>query len=200
MIHDLILDAARIRQPAASEYTPFCAFTLRWLPGDEMLSRVLILILLITSPAAIAQSCAATPQDEYFCDLQIVIEEIRAVGWIEEVCSEKYPHTTAANKTALKSWESRYGTFISEMEGQFRTVESYWETNPRNPAKNARTVKQIEANLQESKLRFEQKATSEEAETLRRICEAYPQFLLTPAMNLETARFQFVVVVRRGLP
>ncbi|MDO8263385.1 MAG: hypothetical protein Q7T21_09170 [Gallionella sp.] len=158
----------------------------------------LIFLFLIFPGTAIA-NCAASPQDQYFCDFQILVEEIRAVGWIEEVCSEKYPHTKIGNQNAVKSWRARYSNFISEIESQFQTIEKYWKTAPESPPQNARTVKQIEDHLQEARLRLQQKVNSEDPVIFHKICEVYPKFLETPKMDLENARYQFVTTVRRGL-
>ena len=135
---------------------------------------------------------------EYFHDFAELIVRVRSVKWIEEICSEAFPATAELNEHAYDDWIMDHGKFVDEVEGQFAVIDRYWEDASPGLKKDGVSTdalrRRVEA--QRAGLRDDFHATS--AASFQRRCEAYPEILLSPQLDLEKSQADYVRSVRQG--
>jgi hypothetical protein len=84
------------------------------------------------------------------------------------------------------------------MEGQFEVIERYWGEVPAQSRKDGFSIDALRAKVDANKdgLRADFHATS--AVSFQRRCDAYPEILLSPQLDLEKSQADYVSSVRRG--
>ena len=150
-------------------------------------------------PSAFASARAtSTATGEYFHDFGELIVRVRSVKWIEEICSEAFPSTAETNEHAYDDWLMAHGEFVKEVEGQFEVIGRYWGDVSPQARKEGIGVDALRARVEANKdgLRTDFHATS--AVSFQRRCDAYPEILLSPQLDLEKSQADYVVSMRRG--
>jgi len=150
-----------------------------------------------SSAFASARAGAAATGD-YFHDFAELIVRVRSVKWIEEICSEAFPATAELNEHAYDDWIMDHGKFVDEMEGQFDIIDRYWQDASPDLKKSGISTEALRRRVeaQRAGLRDDFHATS--AAAFARRCEAYPEILLSPQLDLEKSQADFVKSVRAG--
>ena len=145
-----------------------------------------------------AARARSTATGEYFHDFGELIVRVRSVKWIEEICSEAFPATAEVNEHAYDDWLLAHGEFVKEMDGQFDVIARYWGNIPEKLRKDGFDVDALKARVEASKdgLRADFHATS--PAVFQRRCEAYPEILLSPQLDLEKSQADYVKSVRLG--
>jgi hypothetical protein len=145
-----------------------------------------------------AARARSTATGEYFHDFGELIVRVRSVKWIEEICSEAFPATAEVNEHAYDDWLLAHGEFVKEMEGQFEVIARYWGNIPEKLRKDGFDVEALKARVaaNEDGLRADFHATS--PAVFQRRCEAYPEILLSPQLDLEKSQADYVRSVRLG--
>ena len=123
---------------------------------------------------------------------------VRSVKWIEEICSEAFPSSAQTNERAYDDWLLQYGAFVKEMEGQFDVIDRYWADVSPKAKKEGLNVTALRAKVDADRegLRTDFHATN--AVSFQRRCDAYPEILLSPQLDLENSQADYVSSVRRG--
>ena len=168
-------------------------------PSASMAGRVIDVPTPKPAPSPYAAARArSTATGEYFHDFGELIVRVRAVKWIEEICSEAFPATAETNEHAYDDWLLAHGPFVREMEGQFEVIGRYWGNIPERLRKDGFDVESMKARIESNKdgLRADFHATS--AAAFQRRCEAYPEILLSPQLDLEKSQADYVTSVRMG--
>jgi hypothetical protein len=162
------------------------------------------------SPAAPAASAARTPSafasarattsatGEYFHDFAELIVRVRSVKWIEEICSEAFPATAELNEHAYDDWIMDHGRFVDEMEGQFGIIEKYWDDASPDLKKSGIGVDALRKRVDAQKELLREDFHTTSPAVFERRCEAYPEILLSPQLDLEKSQSDFVRSVRLG--
>jgi len=150
------------------------------------------------SSAFAAARAGAAASGDYFHDFAELIVRVRSVKWIEEICSEAFPATAELNEHAYDDWIMDHGRFVDEMEGQFDIIDRYWQDASPDLRKSGISTDALRRRVdaQRAGLRDDFHATS--AATFQRRCEAYPEILLSPQLDLEKSQADFVRSVRAG--
>jgi len=150
-------------------------------------------------PTAYASARAGTAATgDYFHDFAELIVRVRSVKWIEEICSEAFPTTAELNAHAYGDWIHDHGPFVDEMEGQFDLIDRYWgDMSPdlRKSGISTDALRRLVA-AQRDALRQDFHATS--PTVFQRRCDAYPEILLSPQLDLEKSQSDYVRSVRLG--
>ena len=155
--------------------------------------------LIKPAPSAFASARAtSTATGEYFHDFGELIVRVRSVKWIEEICSEAFPTTAETNEHAYDDWLMEHGDFVKEVESQFEVIGRYWSDVSPQARKDGFNVDALRAKVESNKdgLRTDFHATS--AVTFQRRCDAYPEILLSPQLDLEKSQADYVTSMRRG--
>jgi hypothetical protein len=150
-------------------------------------------------PSAFAAARASTQATgDYFHDFAELIVRVRSVKWIEEICSEAFPATAETNQHAYEVWLVDHGAFVDEIEGQFLVIDKYWGEASEQAKKEGLTVDQLKASVEANRpgLRQDFRARSRKAFQAR--CDAYPEILLSPQLDLENSQAELVRSVRLG--
>jgi len=157
--------------------------------------RYLLTLLALLASCASAQDLKSAPP--YVEDVAAIYGEIRQVQIWEEVCSEQFPNTKAANRAAVKNWREQYSAFVQEMEQRYQNMllqESH-HNSERHKALSEHFAK-AEA---KAKIQFKELLLRGGIETFRKQCDGYANYLKTQSMDLEIT--QAIVVSRiRKIP
>ena len=150
-------------------------------------------------PSAFAAARASTQATgDYFHDFGELIVRVRSVKWIEEICSDTFPATAEANRHAYEVWLVDHGSFVQEMEGQFLIIGKYWGEASDQARKEGLTVDQLKARVDANRAGLVQDFHARGTRSFQARCEAYPEILLSPQLDLEKSQAELVRSVRLG--
>ena len=150
-------------------------------------------------PSAFAAARAsAQATGDYFHDFGELIVRVRSVKWIEEICSETFPATAETNRHAYEVWLVDNGPFVDEIEGQFLIIDKYWGDASEQARKEGLTVEQLKAKVDANKAGLRQDFHARGMRSFQARCEAYPEILLSPQLDLERSQAELVRSVRMG--
>ena len=151
------------------------------------------------APSAFAAARASTQATgDYFHDFGELIVRVRSVKWIEEICSETFPATAETNRHAYEVWLVDHGSFVDELEGQFLVIEKYWGEASEQAKKEGLTVDQLRAKVDANRPGLRQDFHARGVRAFQARCEAYPEILLSPQLDLENSQADLVRSVRLG--
>lgn len=150
-------------------------------------------------PSAFAAARASTQATgDYFHDFGELIVRVRSVKWIEEICSETFPATAETNRHAYEVWLVDNGSFVDEIEGQFLIIAKYWGDASEQARKEGLTVEQLKARVEANEAGLRQDFQARGMHSFQARCEAYPEILLSPQLDLERSQAELVRSVRLG--
>ena len=150
-------------------------------------------------PSAFATARASTQATgDYFHDFGELIVRVRSVKWIEEICSETFPATAENNRHAYEVWLVDHGSFVQEVEGQFLVIANYWGEASETARKEGLTVEQLKIKVDASRPGLRQDFHARGMRSFQARCEAYPEILLSPTLDLEKSQSDLVRSVRLG--
>jgi hypothetical protein len=150
-------------------------------------------------PSAFAAARASTQAtDDYFHDFAELIVRVRSVKWIEEICSETFPATAETNRHAYEVWLVDHGSFVEEVEGQFLIIGKYWGDASDDARKEGLTVDQLKAKVDATRPGLREDFHARDMRSFQTRCEAYPEILLSPQLDLEKSQADLVRSVRLG--
>jgi hypothetical protein len=150
-------------------------------------------------PSAFAAARASTQATgDYFHDFGELIVRVRSVKWIEEICSEAFPATAETNQHAYEVWLADHGAFVDEIEGQFQVIAKYWGDASDAAKKEGLTVDQLKARVDANRPGLRQDFRARSPRAFQARCEAYPEILLSPQLDLENSQAELVRSVRLG--
>ena len=150
-------------------------------------------------PSAFATARASTQATgDYFHDFGELIVRVRSVKWIEEICSETFPATAEANRHAYEVWLVDHGSFVQEIEGQFLIIGRYWGESSEQAKKEGLTVEQLKAKVDANLTGLRQDFRARGTRSFQARCDAYPEILLSPQLDLEKSQAELVRSVRLG--
>ena len=150
-------------------------------------------------PSAFAAARASTQATgDYFHDFGELIVRVRSVKWIEEICSETFPATAETNRHAYEVWHVDNGSFVDEIEGQFLVIDKYWGEASEQSKKEGLTVDQLKAKVDANKAGLRQDFHNRGVRSFQARCEAYPEIMLSPQLDLEKSQAELVRSVRLG--
>ena len=156
-------------------------------------------IALPKPPSAFATARAnSQATGDYFHDFGELIVRVRSVKWIEEICSETFPATAETNRHAYEVWQVDHGAFVDEIEGQFQVIEKYWGDASEQAKKEGLTVDQLRAKVDANRPALRQDFHARGMRSFQARCEAYPEILLSPQLDLEKSQAELVQSVRLG--
>jgi len=156
-------------------------------------------ITLPRPPSAFATARAnSQATGDYFHDFGELIVRVRSVKWIEEICSETFPATAETNRHAYEVWQVDHGAFVDEIEGQFQVIEKYWGDASEQAKKEGLTVDQLRAKVDANRPALRQDFHARGMRSFQARCEAYPEILLSPQLDLEKSQAELVQSVRLG--
>ena len=150
------------------------------------------------SAFAAARANGGLATGDYFHDFAELIVRVRSVKWIEELCSETFPATAEANRHAYEVWHVDNGSFVDEVEGQFLVIGKYWGAESPAARKEGLTVDQLKAKVDANRVGLRQDFLSRGMKSFQARCEAYPEILLSPQLDLERSQADLVRSVRLG--
>ena len=172
--------------PAAAASTPASASTTITLPRPP------------ASAFATARASGGQATGEYFHDFGELIVRVRSVKWIEEICSETFPATAETNRHAYEVWHVDNGSFVDEVEGQYLVIDKYWGDVSVQAKKEGLTVDQLRAKVDANRTGLRQDFLARGMRSFQARCEAYPEILLSPQLDLERSQAELVRSVRMG--
>ena len=150
-------------------------------------------------PSAFAAARASSQATgDYFHDFAELIVRVRSVKWIEEICSDTFPATAETNRHAYEVWLVDHGSFVDEIEGQFLVIGKYWGDASDQARKEGLTVDQLKAKVDANKAGLLQDFRARGMRSFQARCEAYPEILLSPQLDLERSQAELVRTVRMG--
>ncbi len=150
-------------------------------------------------PSAFAQARKSSQATgDYFHDFAELIVRVRSVKWIEEICSETFPATAAANRHAYDVWLIDHGSFVEEVEGQFLIIGRYWGEESEQARKDGLTVGQLKAKVDANRAGLAQDFRARGMRSFQVRCESYPEIMLSPQLDLEKSQADLVRSVRLG--
>jgi hypothetical protein len=150
------------------------------------------------SAFAAARANGGLATGDYFHDFAELIVRVRSVKWIEDICSETFPATAEANRHAYEVWHVDNGSFVDEVEGQFLIIAKYWGDESPAARKEGLTVDQLKAKVEANRAGLRQDFISRGMKSFQARCEAYPEILLSPQLDLERSQADLVRSVRLG--
>jgi hypothetical protein len=150
-------------------------------------------------PSAFAAARASTQATgDYFHDFGELIVRVRSVKWIEEICSETFPATAETNRHAYEVWLVDHGPFVDEIEGQFLVIGNYWGEASDEARKEGLTIDQLKARVDANRAGLRQDFHARGMRSFQARCDAYPEILLSPQLDLEKSQAELVRSVRLG--
>ena len=150
-------------------------------------------------PSAFASARAnSQATGDYFHDFGELIVRVRSVKWIEEICSETFPATAETNRHAYEVWLVDHGSFVQEVEGQFLIIDKYWGDASDDAKKEGLTVDQLKAKVDANRPGLRQDFHARGMRSFQARCDAYPEILLSPQLDLENSQAELVRSVRLG--
>jgi len=157
-----------------------------------------VIVLPPRSAFAAARANGGLATGDYFHDFAELIVRVRSVKWIEEICSETFPATAEANRHAYEVWHVDNGSFVDEVEGQFLIIARYWGDESAAAKKEGLTVEQLKAKVDANRAGLRQDFIARGMKSFQTRCEAYPEILLSPQLDLERSQADLVRSVRLG--
>ena len=198
----LVLAAASRAQHAASAAewgTPVGGAPAAAAPAASAAASAVTISLPKPPPSAFATARASTQATgDYFHDFAELIVRVRSVKWIEEICSETFPATAEANRHAYEVWLVDHGSFVQEVEGQFLVIDKYWGEASQQARKEGLTVEQLKAKVDANRPGLKQDFLARGTRSFQARCEAYPEIMLSPQLDLERSQAELVRSVRLG--
>jgi hypothetical protein len=190
-------------QPAASSAewgTPVGGAPAAAAPAASAPASASTTILLPKAPPSAFASARASTQatGDYFHDFSELILRVRSVKWIEEICSDTFPATAEANRHAYEVWLVDHGSFVDEVEGQFLIIDKYWGEASPQARKEGLTVEQLKARVDANRAGLLQDFRARGMRSFQTRCEAYPEIMLSPQLDLEHSQAELVRSVRLG--
>jgi len=167
-------------------------------PASAAASAITTIVLPPRSAFAAARANGGLATGDYFHDFAELIVRVRSVKWIEELCSETFPATAEANRHAYEVWHVDNGPFVDEVEGQFLVIAKYWGDESPAARKEGLTVDQLKAKVDANRAGLRQDFLSRGMKSFQTRCEAYPEILLSPQLDLERSQADLVRSVRMG--
>jgi hypothetical protein len=167
-------------------------------PASAPASAATTIVLPPRSAFATARASGGLATGDYFHDFGELIVRVRSVKWIEEICSETFPATAEANRHAYEVWHVDNGSFVDEVEGQFLIIAKYWGDESPEARKEGLTVDQLKAKVDANRAGLRQDFLSRGMKSFQTRCEAYPEILLSPQLDLERSQSDLVRSVRLG--
>jgi hypothetical protein len=167
-------------------------------PASAAASGPTTIVLPPRSAFAAARANGGLATGDYFHDFAELIVRVRSVKWIEEICSETFPATAEANRHAYEVWHVDNGSFVDEVEGQFLVIAKYWGDESPAARKEGLTVDQLKAKVEANRAGLRQDFISRGMKSFQARCEAYPEILLSPQLDLERSQADLVRSVRLG--
>jgi hypothetical protein len=168
-------------------------------PAAPAASAATTITLPRPAPSAFAAARASTQATgNYFHDFAELIVRVRSVKWIEEICDEAFPATSEANRHAYDIWLVDHGAFVDEIEGQFLVIDKYWGEASEQARKEGLTVEQLKAKVDSNRPGLRQEFHGRGTRSFQARCEAYPEILLSPQLDLEKSQADLVRSVRLG--
>lgn len=156
-------------------------------------------IALPRPPSAFATARASSQATgDYFHDFGELIVRVRSVRWIEEICSETFPASTETNRHAYEVWLVDHGAFVDEVEGQFLVIEKYWGDASEQARKEGLTIDQLRAKVDANRPALREDFHARGMRSFQTRCDAYPEILLSPQLDLEKSQAELVQSVRLG--
>jgi hypothetical protein len=154
----------------------------------------------ITLPKSAFATARASTQatGDYFHDFGELIVRVRSVKWIEDICDETFPALAETNRHAYEVWHVDNGAFVDEIEGQFLVIDKYWGEASEQAKKEGLTVEQLKARVDANKAGLRQDFHARGMRSFQARCEAYPEILLSPQLDLERSQADLVRSVRLG--
>jgi hypothetical protein len=150
-------------------------------------------------PSAFAAARAnSQATGDYFHDFGELIVRVRSVKWIEEICSETFPASAETNRHAYEVWLVDHGAFVDEVEGQFLVIGKYWGEASEQARKDGITVDQLRAKVEANRPGLRQDLQARGMRSFQARCDAYPEILLSPQLDLENSQTDLVRSVRLG--
>lgn len=167
-------------------------------PASAAASAPTTFVLPPRSAFAAARANGGQATGDYFHDFAELVVRVRSVKWIEEICSETFPATAETNRHAYEVWHVDNGSFVDEVEGQFLIIAKYWGDESPAARKEGLTVDQLKAKVDANRAGLRQDFISRGMRSFQTRCEAYPQILLSPQLDLERSQADLVRSVRLG--
>jgi hypothetical protein len=167
-------------------------------PASTPASGVTILIPKAPPSAFATARATSAATGDYFHDFGELIVRIRSVKWIEEICNEAFPALAETNQHAYADWLVDHGQFVDEMEAQFVLIDKFWGAASPQAKKEGLTVDQLRAKVDANRAGLRQDFHAKSALSFQRRCEAYPEVLLSPQLDLEKSQADYVTSVRLG--
>jgi hypothetical protein len=151
-------------------------------------------------PASAFASARASTRatGDYFHDFGELIVRVRSVKWIEDICNDAFPATAEANRHAYEVWLVDHGSFVDEVEGQFLVIAKYWGDSSEQARKEGLTVEQLKAKVDANLPGLREDFRARGMRSFQTRCEAYPEILLSPQLDLERSQAELVRSVRLG--
>ena len=129
-------------------------------------------------------------------DIAFMYGEIEQVSGWEEICSAHFPATKNQNVAAVIDWRKRNHNLVREIDGRFSAVV---EAKSKGDAARHRS---LVAHFQKARAtgmrELEQMLVAGGAERFQKQCVHYPEYLKSPAMNMELSRKDILQSIRRG--
>jgi hypothetical protein len=150
-----------------------------------------------SSPFAAARATSNATGD-YFHDFAELIVRVRSVKWIEEICSEAFPATAELNEHAYDDWIMDHGRFVDEVESQFAVIDRYWQDASPGLKKDGISTEALRRRVEAQRAGLREDFHSTSAAAFQRRCEAYPEILLSPQLDLEKSQVEYVRSMRAG--
>jgi hypothetical protein len=134
---------------------------------------------------------------DYFHDFGELIVRVRSVRWISEICADAFPADGELQRRAYADWLQAHRAFVDEMEGQFALIEKRWAGA--SPAARAGfSMKDLQARLDANRDALKEDFLARPTGVQQKRCSAYPQLLLSRALDLEKSQADLVRSVRAG--
>jgi len=167
-------------------------------PASAAASAPTTIVLPPRSAFAAARANGGLATGDYFHDFAELIVRVRSVKWIEEICSETFPATAEANRHAYEVWHVDNGSLVDEVEGQFLIIAKYWGDASDTARKEGLTVEQLQAKVDANRAGLRQDFIARGMRSFQTRCEAYPEILLSPQLDLERSQADLLRSVRLG--
>lgn len=149
---------------------------------------------LLATVALADQSTDST--GDYAMDLGQIYGGVRAVKYMEDICSEAFPATTKTNEVAYKQWRERFLPFLQEVEKHWGAMA--WKEAKGDPQRHTEVLTKLEKSFEGYKKGLKSQMASDGQDAFRKQCELYPQYLRTDQTNLEYFYAEQVNTMRKG--
>jgi hypothetical protein len=149
------------------------------------------LVILISIPFLFNIGAVYSAPPNYPHALGYVLAQIRYVGWMGELCSERFPEMKGQNTSSYLAWKEKNRMFIDEMEGYLAKASERLRTLSPDGADLGSFI-----DAQKESLKQENEARGDK--TYRWMCERYPGRIASDTNDLESALAESVAIVRRG--